>query len=121
MHPQARIAPVPALDTLQFERAWRMYRYTLTAPVVTNVGSPSGYPDAVRTALLTDGIDGCTEHVTAGYWNGKREDGVTFEFYAATEDDDFGSRFARIGRASMPDQEAVQVTRDATAATLWEA
>jgi len=126
-------------------QSYIMRRYTLVAPHVRNDGSMSGYPAAVREALLAAGIDGWTEYETHGSWRGKREAGTTFELYRADEpgyqaDSPNALRYSAttplyagespatfvrllgaIGRACMPDQEAVQVTRDAHTVTLWEA
>lgn len=116
-----------------------MRRYTLTAPKVDNVGEPSGYPSKVRDALLDAGIDGWTEYDTIGWWRGVGEAGTTFEIYRmaapqpfthgtpergdatdAYTRDVFLVQLARIGRACMPDQEAVQVTMDHSTITLTE-
>jgi hypothetical protein len=83
----------------------------------------SGYPAAVREALIRNGIDGWTEYETHGSWRGKREAGTTFEFYRAQPDPDpdFAELVGIIGREAMPDQDAIQVTRDEHTTTLWEA
>jgi len=106
-------------------QAYVMRRYTLVAPHVDNAGRASGYPAAVREALLAAGIDGWTEYETHGSWRGVREAGVTFEIYAEVAprgaSNTFPGRLADIGRGCMPDQEAVQVTMDESTTTLWEA
>lgn len=111
--------------------AYTMYRFTLTAPHVLNHdhATPSGYADRVREGLLAAGIDGWTEYETVGSWRGTREPGTTFEIYATVDHPTepsytvkgYAALLDRIGRAAMPDQEAVQVTCDAAPATLWEA
>lgn len=99
---------------------YMLTRVTIIAPAVRNDGVPSGYPAALRSALLREGIAGWTEHRTIGSWHGVREPGVLFEFYV-----EHGSTFAyklgAIGRECMPDQEAIQVTYESHATTLIEA
>lgn len=105
--------------------AYTMRRFTIIAPHVTNSGEPSGNPEALAAGLLAAGIDGWTEYQTVGCWRGHREPGTCFEIY---RDDarspwaraDFAARLARIGRAAMPDQEAIQITADIGQTTLWE-
>ena len=101
-----------------------MRRYTIVAPIVRNDGTESGYPAALRDALLAAGIDGWTEYRTTGSWRGKRERGITFEIYL----DDVAppamlklSTLGDIARRVMPDQEAIQVTADAHRTALLEA
>jgi hypothetical protein len=100
-------------------QSFEMYRYTLVAPHVDNAGRPSGYPVAVRAALLNAGVNGWTEYETAGVWRGKREVGVTFEILSVSAL--LHHLLSRIGRECMPDQEAVQVTLNPDSIILWEA
>jgi hypothetical protein len=94
-----------------------MHHYTLTAPSVTNAGEPSGYALKVRIRLQIADITGWTEQRCKGYWNGKAEAGTLFTVYLM---DRLPETLQMIGRAAMPDQEAVQVTYHGTI-ELWEA
>lgn len=102
-----------------------MRRYTLIAPIVTNDGANSGYPAAIRAALLEARIDGWTEHETHGYWRGKREPGVMFEILRNAESRGHGAVFAhrlgRLARRAMPDQEAIQITVEPQTTNVYEA
>lgn len=98
-------------------RAFAMTRFTIVAPTVTNAGTPSGYPAALRAALLRHGIDGWMETDTRGAWRGKVEPGVTFEILRSSDSQVFAYVLARIARAAFGgEQEAIQVTADADAA-----
>lgn len=91
-------------------RTFHMLRHTVVVPLVRNDGAPSGYREAFRSALLDAGITGWTEHETVGAWRGKLEPGVTFEILSTSND--CHKQLAAIARATMPDQEAIQVTYD---------
>jgi hypothetical protein len=100
-------------------QSFTLRRYTVVAPHVRNDGTMSGYPAAFRERLLGKAIDGWTEYETHGAWRGKREAGVTFEFFNG--EPNFVHTLARIARSVMPDQEAIQVTVDAVDTVLYEA
>lgn len=104
-------------------QSYIMRRYTLVAPHTTNDGARSDYAPAVAVALLEAGIDGWTEYETVGWWRGKPEAGTTFEFFRADSGPvlQFVKTLGHIGRDCMPDQEAIQVTRDESTTTIYEA
>lgn len=91
-------------------RTFHMLRHTVIAPAVTVDGQPSGYREAMRAALLSAGITGWTEYETVGAWRGQLEPGTTFEIYSTSTD--CAQQLARVARATMPDQEAIQITTD---------
>lgn len=99
-----------------------MYRFTIVAPAVTNDGQPSGYRDVVENVLDRYGIVSWTEHQTIGVWHGAREPGTLFEVYHESENLNGRLREIMLAlRAGMPDQEAIQVTRDQSRTVVWEA
>lgn len=107
-----------AMDVQPAIRAtYRLTRYEIVAPAVTNAGEPSGYPEALADALDAAGF-GWTAHDTLGSWQGLREPGREFVVYANAG---LSSTFARIARAIMPDQDAVQVVEHVHSVLLREA
>ena len=94
-----------------------MVRHELVVPKVRNDGTPSGYPELIREGLIGAGIDGWTEFETAGYWQGKREEGITFVIFAM---EDITEKIGQVARFVMTDQEAIQVVL-ADTVTLVEA
>lgn len=101
-------------------KSYEMHRVTIVAPAVKNDGSISGYPAAMRDALLGAGIDGWTEYETVGSWNGKRGLGTVFEIYLM-ETAQTVPELGAAARGVMPDQEAIQITVDPAPVTLYEA
>jgi hypothetical protein len=116
-----RQAPVkdPAAPRPQ-QLTYRMNRYTVVTPRVTNAGHASDYPETFRTALLANGVTGWTEYETTGYWHGKFEPGVLFEVYNGDSTGNFAAKLGKLARRVMPDQDAVQVTFDPTRVELRE-
>ena len=118
-------------------QTYQMRRWTIVAPHVRNDGTVSGYPAALRDALMAAGIDGWTETETHGYWHGKREAGVTFDIMlpwipypsgGAVLNGDWydidvvSIMLGRIARSAMGDeQEAIQVTAEPGIIELLEA
>ena len=103
---------------------YMMTRYTIVAPSVTNAGEPSGYPDDIR-GLLGRTIAGWTEHETTGHWHGAREPGVTFDILLDERQWNYTETFlqwlAFQARQLMPDQEAIQLTREPVETLVYEA
>lgn len=110
---------------MSYERqTYTLTTYTLTVPAVTNAGDPSGYLETVREAL-SHCFTGWTEAESVGYWEGKLEPGHVLTIYAAEtvavpaawSVGGIGAHVAPtadvlgyVGRACMPDQDAIQVT-----------
>ncbi len=95
---------------------------TLTVPTLNNAREEVLHIERVRFGLLQHGIESWTETPVVGFWRGKREDGTLISVYVGEA---IALRTARVldavGRAAMPDQEAIQVTCSQSATTLWEA
>lgn len=87
--------------------SYKMYRYEIIAPKVTNAGEYSYYPETFRKALLDNNIDGWTENDSMGYWRGKAEPGTTFTILRMTRDYEM---LGAIARDVMTDQGDIQVT-----------
>lgn len=115
---------------MTYERAtYTLRRFEVVAPAVRNDGAPSGYAAALRAGLTAADFTGWTELETVGYWHGASEAGTTFVIYAddVRADPARGHRafdtadiLARLARAAMPDQVAIQVVSGETV-TLREA
>lgn len=108
---------------MTYERqTYQLTTFTLTVPAVRNDGQPSGYLPAVRDALAAAGFGGWTETASVGYWLGKLEPGHVLTIYApptfaaanVPTTEPTADVLGRIGRAAMPDQDAIQVTIGAT-------
>lgn len=112
-----------------YERnTYNLHRYEIVTPSVRNDGSPSDYLENLRERLEGAGFSGWTEIASMGFWLGKLEPGTTIVIYAppTMENSDraqvsTATILARIGRASMPDQDAVQVVHTPIETTLIEA
>lgn len=100
-------------------QTYELRRFTIIAPTNTNADIPAPYAQNVRNALGARGLN-WTEYPTVGSWNGYREPGTLFELYVQ-RDVQFAYELARLARAAMPDQEAVQVTAEHSTTTVLEA
>lgn len=104
-------------------QTYHLHRFEIVAPAVRNDGEPSDYLAQLRDGLETAGFTGWTEIPSVGYWLGKLEPGTTVVIYAPPTmlDGETASVLARVGRAAMPDQDAIQVCHTPIQTTLIEA